>query len=303
MPPRTHPEQVIRQRLRALVRSLPKALEGDARAIHKTRVASRRVREALPIVLASAPGKKSRKLRTRVERVTRALGPVREIDVSIALVKELSRPETAVAWDAVHQQLQAERRKQYARVPAKLEGLDVRRFQARVLRLMERAPDDTPEQRLPGTAVLLLRLTKRVQELEEAVHAAGPLYSPEPIHAVRIAVKKVRYAFELARDLKLLDSRTVLTTLRTMQRTLGRLHDLQVLAACVDELRARGPGSPTDLEALDAVASQLAEQCRQLHARFVSRRDRLVAAVDEALADVAGRAATVADEAGQVTVH
>ena len=81
MPPRSLPEQVIRRCLRALGRSLPKAVEGDARAIHKARVASRRVREALPIVLASAPGKKSRKLRTRVERVTRALGPVRETDV------------------------------------------------------------------------------------------------------------------------------------------------------------------------------------------------------------------------------
>ena len=302
MPPRTHPDQVIRQRLRALARSFPKALAGEARAIHKARVASRRVREALPIVLASAPAKKGRKLRTRVERVTRLLGPLREIDVSLALVDELARPDTALAWDALRQQLQIERRRRHERFAAKLDGFDVRRLQARAERLRERAPDSA-ERRLPGTAALVLRLTKRVQELDEAVDAAGPLYAPEPIHAVRIAAKKLRYAFELARDLKLLGSSRVLTTLRSTQQTLGRLHDLQVLGGSVDALRAEAPSSGPQVEALNAVASQLEEECRQLHARFVARREKLVAAVDEALSDVAARAATVADDAERTTVH
>ena len=302
MPPRNHPEYVIRQRLRALARALPKALSGDPRATHKARVASRRVREALPIVLASVPTKKTRKLRTRIERVTELLGPVREIDVSLALADELATPETAPAWEALRQQLQVERRRRQQRVVAKLDGFDVSRLEARAERLTTREPE-TAEQRLPGTAVLLLRLTKRVQKLEESVHAAGPLYAPEPLHAIRISVKKLRYAFELARDLKLLGPSRVLTTLRTTQQTLGRLHDLQVVIAGVDALRARAPSFGPQVEALNAVASQLEEECRQLHARFLARREKLVAAADEALADVAARAATMDDDAESAVVH
>jgi CHAD domain-containing protein len=302
MPPRNRPEYVIRQRLRALARALPKALAGDPRGTHKARVASRRIREALPIVLASAPAKKRRRLRTRVERVTRVLGSVREIDVSLSLVDELATPDTALAWDALRQQLQVERQRRQQRVAGKLDGFDVRRLQARAERLTTREPE-TPEQRLPGTAVLLLRLTKRVQELEETVHTAGPLYAPEPIHAVRISVKKLRYAFELARDLKLLSTPRVLTALRTIQQTLGRLHDLQVLVTSVDALRAQAPASGPEIEALDTVASKLEEECRQLHARFLGRREKLLAVVDQALADVAARAATIDDDAERAVVH
>jgi CHAD domain-containing protein len=304
MPPRSLPEQVIRRRLRALGRSLPKAVEGDARAIHKARVASRRVREALPIVLASAPGKKSRKLRTRVERVTRALGPVRETDVSLALIDELATPDTVLGWDVVRQRLQIERRRRHQRLVSKLEDFDARRVQTRTARLIVREPEpDGMEQRLPGTAVLVLRLTKRVQELDEAVHGAGPLYAPEPIHGVRIAVKKLRYAFELARDLKLLSAPRVLTGLRNTQRTLGRLHDLQVLSAHVAACRAEVPASAEQADMLDIITARLDEECRRLHARFVARREKLLAVADEALADVAERAASVAEDADKATVH
>jgi CHAD domain-containing protein len=141
----------------------------------------------------------------------------------------------------------------------------------------------------------MLRLTRRVQELDEAVQAAGPLYAPEPIHAVRIAVKKLRYAFELSRDLQLLGSRAVLPRLRAMQETLGRLHDLQVLAARVDGWRARIPAADPHLDPLNELHTRLEADCRELHARFLARRDRLVAVVDDALADVASRAAVLSD--------
>ena len=41
---------LIRQRLEALVRDLPSARGGDIEALHRTRIASRRMREALPFV-------------------------------------------------------------------------------------------------------------------------------------------------------------------------------------------------------------------------------------------------------------
>ena len=48
---RTSPsELLIRQRLAALSRTLPGARKGDVHAVHQARVATRRLREALPLV-------------------------------------------------------------------------------------------------------------------------------------------------------------------------------------------------------------------------------------------------------------
>ena len=61
--------------------------EGDVRALHRTRVASRRLREILP-VLQLDPGV-ARRLGRRLRKVTQRLGAVRELDVLCLLLDEL----------------------------------------------------------------------------------------------------------------------------------------------------------------------------------------------------------------------
>ena len=76
---------MIRQRLRALSRTLPGARTGDVGSVHQARVATRRLREALPVLGAGASG---RKLQQRVRALTQALGPVRELDVALLMLEE-----------------------------------------------------------------------------------------------------------------------------------------------------------------------------------------------------------------------
>lgn len=291
MSSRTTSEEVLRKRLRALARALPGAARGEPDAVHKARVASRRVREALPVLLADAPSKRRRRLRRRAERITRALGPVRELDVSMAVVDELGTEIGAA--DAglleVRRAIETERRSRRQRLPARLKGVDGGRLRARGERYLADAVRESPLFELSAAAVLLIRLTRRVDELEAAVEAAGPLYNAEPIHEVRIAIKKLRYAFELAHDLKLLRSRRALTELRAMQQTLGRLNDLQVLVRRAEALRARS--ARLEGEALSVLLATAETRCRQLHARYLAGRERLLAAADAALADTALHAA------------
>lgn len=298
MPPRHYPEDVLRQRFRALSRALPKALEGDVKAIHKARVASRRVREALPIALADARQKKRRTLQKRVERITRGLGPVRELDVSLGITDELvtTHPDAAAALAQLRVELHAERQEAHAKLREKLGAVDVKRLEARVERLLIETVDAAqPAAGLSGTAVLMVRLTQRVQELDEAVQAAGPLYAPDPIHAVRISAKKLRYALELTRDLQMLTSRSVLPRMRAMQETLGRLHDLQVLVARLNAQRAKLEVTSPQVQPLEIVITALEDECRELHARFVLRRDKLMQTVDAALTEIASRAGAVSE--------
>src|SRR5262245_12080365 len=84
-------ELVIRQRLAALARALPASRKGDVNGVHQSRVATRRLREALPLILKK---KAWLKLRSQVRKLTRALGPVRELDVALITLDEVEKSGT-----------------------------------------------------------------------------------------------------------------------------------------------------------------------------------------------------------------
>ena len=67
-------EYLIRQRVSALGRSLPAAKAGDVTSLHRARVATRRLRAALPLV---APEGKAEKVVKSVRRLTRVLSGAR----------------------------------------------------------------------------------------------------------------------------------------------------------------------------------------------------------------------------------
>src|SRR5262249_59445457 len=70
-------------------RSLRHMDRGDVRALHRARVASRRLRELVP-VLPLTPGT-TRKLNRRLRKITARLGEVRELDVLLLLIDELRK--------------------------------------------------------------------------------------------------------------------------------------------------------------------------------------------------------------------
>ena len=80
------------RRLEVLSKNLSPALAGDVEGVHRSRVASRRLRELLA-VLSPEEGHGDRKawraVNTRVRAITRALGGVRELDVALELLDEI----------------------------------------------------------------------------------------------------------------------------------------------------------------------------------------------------------------------
>ncbi len=88
MPASTQRYDLLHKRLDRFTQMLQGLDEGDVRALHQTRVASRRLREILP-VLQVDPEVASR-LGRRLRKVTQRLGAVRELDVLSLLIEELS---------------------------------------------------------------------------------------------------------------------------------------------------------------------------------------------------------------------
>ncbi|MGH9349358.1 MAG: CHAD domain-containing protein, partial [Vicinamibacterales bacterium] len=125
-------ELLIRQRLRVLDKHLPLAAKGDVEALHQTRVASRRLREALPLVAAGARG---RRLRRQVRKIMQALGPVRDLDVALQILDEVEQAgETSRSAVArLRQAVSRERQMLHADMQRRLEACDLARLRKRAL--------------------------------------------------------------------------------------------------------------------------------------------------------------------------
>src|SRR5580700_10291386 len=78
----------FRKRLDAFAHELGPVEDGDVEAIHRTRVASRRLRELLPLL--ELDRETARNLTGGLRKVTKQLGTVRELDVIVILARELA---------------------------------------------------------------------------------------------------------------------------------------------------------------------------------------------------------------------
>ena len=81
---------LLLRRARELERHLPLAIEGDDIGVHQARVASRRLREAVPVLAGET--KARRKAEQKIRRLTQALGTVRELDVTLHILDEFAQP-------------------------------------------------------------------------------------------------------------------------------------------------------------------------------------------------------------------
>jgi CHAD domain-containing protein len=268
--------------LRILSGALSRASRGEPQAVHAVRVATRRLREALRLM--SGSGREGRKLARELRRLTRVLGPIREMDVSRALLRTLAtaRPDLALACERADTHLVEVVARRRARLAKSLADLDPRSLVARVDAHLRHIGDRANPARQPIDRVRLAsRIADRADDVGAAAESAGALYAPEALHTVRIRTKKLRYALEVGRVARLSGAASAATRLRRYQDLLGDLHDLQMLASHVGRLQSRLPLEDADLGALSDLLVHVENRCRELHAGFVGKRAALVALVDQ----------------------
>jgi CHAD domain-containing protein len=273
-------DTLLAPRIAALLDALPGALAGDVAAVHRTRVASRRLRELLPPMRELLAEGSVERARAEVRRVTRALGPVRELDVTTGLFEEFaaSHDLDAAARLAVTRTLTRDRDRAQRRMRAALPERRRQRLEAALTAL---GGPEAPDTGLRLVAAANARVVRRGQRVRNALEHAGALYVPERLHQVRIAVKQLRYALEVAGDARRARPSARVTQLRQIQDLLGRAHDLHVLADRVRHVQAGVVRtSRATAAALGRVALALDEGCRAEHAAFMSRREGLLTLCD-----------------------
>ena len=273
---RTSPsELLIRQRLAALSRTLPGARKGDVHSVHQARVATRRIREALPLI---ARGRSGKSLVKSVRRLTRALGPVRELDVALLNLDQMRTsgdvPEAAIA--RLRQLVTEERQRVGAEMLRRIQQYNLPKLQKKAVEAARRGPA-TRGPRDSGRAVAAMaRAARRADGLRAAIDNAAGIYLPDRLHQVRIAVKKLRYALEIARDLSGSRATARIRTLKRVQELLGRMHDLEMLIARTRAIQSRAGAPNLKLSGdLDRLVRRLENECRRLHVRYMNERKAL----------------------------
>jgi CHAD domain-containing protein len=232
---------VLRTRLEELCQFRAAALDwSSVEGVHDMRVASRRLRSALRDFKPYLRRKRMRRASQLLKRVADALGAVRDEDVAILALEELKGDAPQEIADGI-EYLLTERttRREQARAglaEAISEGACAR-LQGEFIYSLERAakivPGITEAEEADAGAVAYMGFHHAGREviagsLHELQSLSASLYRPfetEPLHRMRIAGKRLRYAIELFMQCWGEPLVPFAKEVAEMQSHLGELHD------------------------------------------------------------------------------
>ena len=267
----TPPQTLLNHQVNLLLATLPAARDADVEGVHAARVATRRIRETLPL-FAPAAGNNVDRMSRLMRRLARRLGRVRELDVmDEGLARRAARLPSALGAISVVSRVLAQQR------------LRARR---RLVRTLDRLGlHDATQLRVARTAhwwslfrgsdrwehLLRTRLFDRASLLEKEMYRATAVYFPNRLHRVRIAAKKLRYSVELAQQSGLFHPDGTLGELKGAQETLGQLHDAQSLLDYAEEFW----DDRIDSAQRQIVVDDLLAEISAHHSEYLAQRDRL----------------------------
>ena len=281
-------ERPFRRHLRILRKNLLPAMAGHVEALHRTRVTSRRLRETLPLVECGLPNIGVDKTRRRIQRLTRMLGGVRELDVALQVIDDVERARSSqhVAVGTLRQHVLVEREDRRERMLGLLAAINTDKLDRQLADLARglRGLDASAAWR----ETLAARIKRRAERVRVAVDRAGALYLSDRVHLVRVAIKKLRYTLELLGATGAARATATVKRLKQVQDTLGRLHDLEMLRHHARNVQAAADPRQPWISDLGIVTRDLENECRQLHGRYIADRAKLLRACQTAV-EVAGR--------------
>ncbi len=238
----------IRQQARQLARQLDgvRAAE-DIEYVHRARVATRRLRASLAMFGHCFAPKRVTRWRKAIRRLTGSLGDARDRDVQIEfLCGALSALNTKECFPGIahvlvqlehdREQLQREVVKAVDRIEA--DGV-LRKIRLEAEEFLDK-PGSIPCLHAPEACP---PLRQHVQgQLDDLFQYEGSLADPDDRarhHAMRIAVKRLRYTLEVVRPMSPGGLDAAVETVKRLQTLLGDIHDCDVW---IDHLDAFASG-------------------------------------------------------------
>ncbi len=239
--------KVLRRHLLRMLEREIALRQGDPDALRQMRVATRRMRAAWRVFGAAFRKREERRYVAELRRVARALGEVRDMDVLLATLT----PGRALA--PLAQDWQTRRDAARLRLDTVLAAREYATFVDDYLEFTAEHGAGVPARR-SRTAVgneVDGRIGHAEDRLVVATNAATATADDTAWHALRIAVKRLRYTVETFGDV--LDADVAgarIADLRHMQDTLGEMNDAAVAAREAEAwLEGAGAASATSTQA------------------------------------------------------
>ncbi|MDP3395629.1 MAG: CHAD domain-containing protein [Methanoregula sp.] len=254
-----------KQRLLPLLEAFAKESDGvraaeDIEYIHRMRVASRRLRAALPLFSSCFPEKNYTRWSEEIKKITRALGEARDTDVQIAYLLKYQK-RTEKAWNLKKSVKEGEPPTSPA---VRYLVLDLQKKRDHIQKEVISALDSLKKSHViedmyeafsqllyPVRAGLKRSLAYgispvaaiRIEERLCTLLSFEPWVShPEAVaehHATRIAAKKLRYTLEVYAPVYRLGLKKPISRVKAVQEILGDLHDCDVWIDTITRLLLR----------------------------------------------------------------
>ena len=249
-------QSIARGCLRALIANEKAVLSRDAEALHRMRIALRRLRAAISVFSGIVGDRESARIRSELRWIGVELGSARDLDVFMAeVVRPLrekhghDRKMSRFCRNFEHRRALA-----YGQVAASLQSERFRHLELELTRWIEAGPwvtnrtGSAPRRRdRPVAQHAAEALARRRKKLRRTGRRLAKL-SRRDRHRLRIRAKKLRYAVEFFSGLfpgrnRAKRCRETLSALQGLQDSLGALNDLarrEIL--CSHGIQGTGPG-------------------------------------------------------------
>lgn len=221
----------LQDKLATLFAPARAAATGNADALHRMRVATRRLRVGLQFFAVLFPDNELRQVQRQLRRTTRTLGKIRTIDVNHRLLRK-AKPETIRRM--LTDELSAERRQHLAELRELVQTFATSRFEARIQALLTKPRPLAGKWLVKEANAALGELRHNVRRRLRKCRTNDAAF-----HKFRIALKHYRYALETSAAVFQVDAAGRLRAVKELQDCLGASHDLEVLLEFLGDCRNR----------------------------------------------------------------
>jgi CHAD domain-containing protein len=273
---------VMRERFGQFIANEPGARMGDdVEFVHDMRVATRRMRAAMGLFEPFLPHR-ALALREELRWIASALGAVRDLDVQIehlthAMPDPAGQPVQSQAFEGILSVLRGQHR---AARRLLLDALNSDRY-ARLVggfeELLRAGPHKAAIAARPAPKVLPGLIADRYRKVRKAGDDLDETSPPSSYHALRIRVKRLRYALEFSHSVFGAAVDEYLPSVLALQDILGGYQDAEVAITHMRALSLSSDAfmSPQMVFALGELAQQRAQQAEALRAQFPEAWSRI----------------------------
>ena len=263
---------VVRRQLREIVLHEPGTRLGeDVEELHDMRVATRRLRAAIDLFAAALPARAAA-LRDELRWIAEKLGAVRDLDVQLARMVEMT--EWSQSWAGsehgatlmhLRALLTAERDDARRQLLDALDSTRWERLTTALVALARQGPNRrVPGARVPAAIAVPPLVAERHRAVTRAARRARRSDEPSDYHRLRIHGKRLRYSLEFTSALYGPPATRFIKELAGLQESLGTMQDAEVAAARLFSLATGIPPAGVVLpEATVFIMGGIAERYRQ----------------------------------------